>query len=248
MTGAQTGRRRFRRLPSGRRREEIISAAAAMFGARPEHEVTIDDVAAAAGTSRSSVYRFFDGRQELYGAVARRVGDELLERMHRVTDGPPSLLLRARLGIYFDFVAENAGGWGGVLGSGAAHAAEAAQTVLQEVRDRACALTLATLGAEEASPVLRGTVQAWITGVEWASAEWARTGRPERAELERLLAAHLAGMLVGAAALDPGAAERLAWLAHQEPADSSFGTLVRLIGHRVGGRELTNLARFLGHG
>ncbi|MEO5878040.1 MAG: helix-turn-helix domain-containing protein, partial [Streptosporangiaceae bacterium] len=64
--GASTRKRQpFRRLSSDQRREELIEAAVGLFGQGPENEVSIDDIVALAGTSRSSFYRYFDSRDEL---------------------------------------------------------------------------------------------------------------------------------------------------------------------------------------
>ncbi|WP_019632990.1 TetR/AcrR family transcriptional regulator [Actinomadura atramentaria] len=247
--GSGTGRERpsFRRLSSDRRREEIIAAGIRTFGNRPEPEVSIDDVAAAAGTSRSSVYRYFDGKGELYEVVAQRVGSDLNDRLEAVPGTSPSELVMARLAVYFDFLEEYEGGYAGILGIGAARAPLAALAVAQGVRDRICALTYRTLEVDEPSEPLRVAVRSWIAGVEWAGAEWLRTRSPSRGELEMLLGTQMLTQLVGTAATDPLTADRVAWLLRVEPLDSPFGLALRGMADVFDRRALGALARFLAH-
>ncbi|MGI5169714.1 TetR/AcrR family transcriptional regulator [Spirillospora sp. CA-253888] len=251
-TGPQSagGRRRrpaFRRLPLDRRREEIIAAAIEIYGRRPETEVSIDDIALLAGTSRSSVYRYFDSKQELYGAAAHRVGAELVARLGRVADGSPSTQMAVRLGLYVDFLETYESGYASLLGMGGAQAPDAALAAAQLVREEICALTYRTLRIDEPGQVMRTTMQSWIAGVEWTGTEWLRTRRPARPQLEQLMATQFGTMLVGAAALDPEIAERVAWLMEVEPPGSPFGALVRAVAGTFDLRMVANLAKFLGH-
>ncbi|MFI6515038.1 TetR/AcrR family transcriptional regulator [Spirillospora sp. NPDC050679] len=246
MPGAEPPRRpSFRRLSSDRRREEIITAAVTLFGDRPAAEVSIDDVAAAAGTSRSSVYRYFDGEGELYEAAVQRVGAELVARLDGVAEWPPSVGLLERLRLYMDFLEEYSGGYVQFLGGGAARAPDAALAAAQHVRDRIAGMTYRVLQVEEPGPVLRTTVQAWIAGVEWTGIRWLRTGEPDRPTLEALLSTQLAVMLAGAATQDEAVAERVAWLMEVEPPDSAFGAMVRMVAGAFDRRSLAGLAKFL---
>jgi AcrR family transcriptional regulator len=247
MTSTGTGRERpaFRRLTSDRRREEIISAAVATFGNRPEPDVSIDDVAAAAGTSRSSVYRYFDGKGELYEVVAERVGTMLTDRLAAVAGTSPSDALLRRLALYFDFLEEYEGGYAGILGIGAGRAPEAALAVAERVRRRICDLTFRTLELDEPSEPLRVAVQSWIAGVEWAGAEWLRTRSPSRHELEFILGAQFTAQLLAVAPLDPVAADRITWLLRVEPPASGFGQLIRSVADAFDRRAVAALAAFL---
>ncbi|WP_153540296.1 TetR/AcrR family transcriptional regulator [Actinomadura macrotermitis] len=241
----------FRRLPADRRRDQIIEAAVEVFGRRPEPEVSIDDVAAAAGTSRSSMYRYFEGKQELYGAAAQRVAAALVERLEQAGQGPrpvpPSVLMATRLALYLDFLEQYEAGYAGLLGRGGARAPEAALAAVRRVRAAAEEMTCRALQVSEPGAPLRTTVRSWVAGVEWAGAEWLRTRTPPRPVLERLLAAQFATMLVGAAALDAQAAGRVAWLLEVEPAGSPFGALVRSVAGTFDRPMVAQLARFLGH-
>lgn len=55
----------YRRLPVQQRREQLIAVALELFAARPPEDVSLDDVAEAAGASRPLVYRYFAGGKQI---------------------------------------------------------------------------------------------------------------------------------------------------------------------------------------
>src|SRR6266700_777398 len=97
---SQRGRRR---LSVAERRDELISAALELFSHRSPEDVSIDDVAEAAGASRALVYHYFGGKQDLYLAALRGAAEQLGELLEPPTDGKPLERLRLSLRRYFDF-------------------------------------------------------------------------------------------------------------------------------------------------
>ena len=66
--------RRYQRLDPATRRDQILDAASALFAERGYDEVTIEDVANAAGVARGLVHHYFGGRKEVLLALLERVG------------------------------------------------------------------------------------------------------------------------------------------------------------------------------
>ena len=61
-----------RRLPVAERRRQLLRAALDLFSHRSPEQVSIDDIAVAAGASRPLVYRYFPGgKQQIYEAALR---------------------------------------------------------------------------------------------------------------------------------------------------------------------------------
>ena len=56
---------KFSRLDPAQRREQILDAANALFAERPYDEVSIADIANAAGVARGLVHHYFRGRREV---------------------------------------------------------------------------------------------------------------------------------------------------------------------------------------
>ncbi|MEY9933028.1 AcrR family transcriptional regulator [Catenulispora sp. GP43] len=59
------------------RKEQILAAAARLFWDRGYHEVTLDEIGAAAGIAGPSVYSHFAGKTELLRTITERIGELL---------------------------------------------------------------------------------------------------------------------------------------------------------------------------
>lgn len=70
------------------RRQQLIAVALELFSHRSPDEVSVDEIAAAAGISRPLVYHYFPGKQNLYEAALRRAADELAARFVEPREGP----------------------------------------------------------------------------------------------------------------------------------------------------------------
>jgi AcrR family transcriptional regulator len=64
-------------LATPSRREQLLTAATNLFGARGFHAVSIEEIGAAAGISGPSVYRHFPSKAALLAAIGRRAADRL---------------------------------------------------------------------------------------------------------------------------------------------------------------------------
>jgi len=76
-----------RRLSVDRRRDELIEAALDLLSKRGPEEVSVDDVAQAAGASRALVYHYFGTKQDLYAAALSKAAAELTRRLSQVEPG-----------------------------------------------------------------------------------------------------------------------------------------------------------------
>ncbi len=77
--------------------QAILDAAAQVFFAREFHEVSIDDVAAAAGTGKGTIYRYFATKEELFFVSVLHGLDGLHENISREIERERSV--RQRLAI-----------------------------------------------------------------------------------------------------------------------------------------------------
>ena len=97
---------KYSRLAPARRREEILDAANALFAERGYDEVSIEDIAHAAGVTRGLVHHYFGGRKEVYIALLERIGTMREEQLPppvgrsaraRLADSPHRLAGHGRL-------------------------------------------------------------------------------------------------------------------------------------------------------
>ncbi len=70
-------------MPRRDRRREIMAAAEQLFTRRRYHEITTDDIAAAARVGKGTIYRYFKDKEDLFFQVATSGFDEMCELLHR---------------------------------------------------------------------------------------------------------------------------------------------------------------------
>src|SRR5215213_4844866 len=72
---------KFSRLEPAQRREQILDAANALFAERAYDEVSVEDIAGAAGVTRGLVHHYFGGRKDVYIALLERIGAQREQRL-----------------------------------------------------------------------------------------------------------------------------------------------------------------------
>jgi AcrR family transcriptional regulator len=213
---ASTRQRGRRRLSVAERRDELIEAALELFSHTSPEDVSIDDVAAAAGASRALVYHYFGGKQELYLAALRSAAAQLAVLLEPPTDGKPLERLRISLSRYFDFVEDHAPGFSALLHGGLSSRNDEVGEIIDRIRQLLLTRILQAFGIEEPRPVLRITLRSWMAAVETAGLDWLERRDLPRAELERLLVDQHVVLLHVAGQHDPEVAELFERLSAEE--------------------------------
>ncbi|GAA3396345.1 TetR/AcrR family transcriptional regulator [Streptomyces roseoviridis] len=208
------------------RKRQLIGVALELFSHRSPDEVSIDDIAAAAGISRPLVYHYFPGKQSLYEAALRRAADELAARFLEPPEGPLGARLLRVMGRFFDFVDDHGPGFAALMRGGPAVGSSTTQTMIDEVRQAAYEQILAHLEVPEPSARLELVVRSWVSLAESTALLWLDGRRVPRAELELQLVHDFAALAAVSAAHDPETAEILVRILADEPADGPFGDLV----------------------
>ncbi|OON71577.1 TetR/AcrR family transcriptional regulator [Streptomyces tsukubensis] len=229
-----------RRMGVEERREQLIGVALELFSHRSPDDVSIDEIAAAAGISRPLVYHYFPGKLSLYEAALRRAADDLAGRFVEPREGPLGERLLRVMGRFFDFVDEHGPGFSALMRGGPAvsvggavtpEAATATHALIDSVRLAAHDQILSHLGVERPSARLELVVRSWVSLAESTALIWLDGRRIPRAELELQLVHDFAALAAVSAAHDEGMAELLRDILAAEPADGPFSDLVgRLLG------------------
>jgi len=90
----------FSRLEVDARRAQLLEVATERFGQRPYDQVSVEDIADAAGVSRGLLYHYFPGKRSLYIAVIRAGTDRLIDATTPPDDLRPGEQLRYSLDAY----------------------------------------------------------------------------------------------------------------------------------------------------
>ncbi|MBK6014325.1 TetR/AcrR family transcriptional regulator [Streptomyces sp. MBT53] len=205
----------YRRLNVEERRSQLLDAALTLFAHRAPEEVSLDDVAEAAGVSRPLVYRYFPGgKQQLYEAALRSAAEELQQCFDEPREGPLLPRLARALDRYLGFVDQHDAGFSALLQGGSVVETSRTTAIVDGVRRAAAVHILSHLGVAEPGPRLRMTVRMWITAVEAASLIWLDEDKQSPVdELRDWLVEQFAAVLSVTARRDPQTAELVRSLA-----------------------------------
>src|SRR3954454_24004368 len=185
----------YRRLTPEQRREEILAAATALFAERAYDEVSVEDIANAAGVTRGLVHRYFGGRKEVYLGLL-----EQLEAQREDQIRPPQgRSARARIADsvsrWLDWTEANRALWLATITRGDDIADPDIRRVVTGLVRRAVAL-LAAHHADiaEDSPRLRYALECWTGLNRAATRRWLR-GEATREQTHELIASTLEHVL-----------------------------------------------------
>ncbi|MCU1371450.1 MAG: putative HTH-type transcriptional regulator [Ilumatobacteraceae bacterium] len=170
---------------------------------RALHELSVDDIAAAAGTSKALVFHYFGSRPELLRAIAEAAADDFLER----TEPDPALPLEDQLvqsmQAFVRYVADRRVGYV-MLVRGPATADDAMLDLFEQTRGRIVDRIVSKLDTVDDVPSFRLVVRGWVAFAEEVTISW--IGDPVVSEEQLLeLLNHSLAQLVALALLGPGA-------------------------------------------
>ncbi|HEX8064986.1 MAG TPA: TetR/AcrR family transcriptional regulator [Thermoleophilaceae bacterium] len=190
----------FTRLDVDERRRQLLEAGARAFTEASYDEVSMSEVARAAGISKGLLYHYFPSKRDFFTATLAAAAAELAA----VTEPDPSLTpleqMTGSLGAYLEWIEVNEAGYRKLLES--AGSADV-RSVIEEVRERTVERIVAGVSAGEPRPLLRVAVRAWLWGVDGAILDWLDRRHVTRDELRDFLVASFVGALGSAKHVDP---------------------------------------------
>jgi AcrR family transcriptional regulator len=199
------------------RRDHLLSAGVDLLKARPYQEVSIEEIARAAGVSKGLLYHYFPTKRDFILAALRRGRGEMAKLLAPNPELAPIKRLDASLDAYLDFVAEHSAAFAAIFrASGADREVDAA---IEEGRNAYRELLIASIVewpeapvATERTPLLEGAVQGWIFFCEGAVLRWLEGGDIDRHALRIMLRNTLGGAVFAAAS---AAEAEAAWRARE---------------------------------
>lgn len=212
------------------RRQQLIGVALELFSQRSPDEVSIDEIASAAGISRPLVYHYFPGKLSLYEAALKRASEDLATRFVEPREGPLGVRLLRVMHRFFDFVDDHGPGFSALMRGGPAVGSSRTNALVDSVRQAAYVQILAHLDVQDPPARLELVIRSWISLVEATALIWLDGRRIPRRELEKQLVHDFAALAAVSAAHDEEMAALLRPVLRNEPADGPFSDLVvRLI-------------------
>ena len=160
-----------RRLSKDARRAELMRAGEEVFSERPFEDVSIDDIATAAGISKNLLYHYFAGKRELYLAVIAESTERMLEATEPDPELEPLERLAASLDAHLTYASEHAKGYMAMMrGAGWD---DDVLAIMRAAQDRVVERTIASMPFPDGVPpevalALRG----WLGMVDYLTLHW----------------------------------------------------------------------------
>ena len=164
---------KYSRLDPGQRREQILDAANALFAQRAYDEVSIEDIASAAGVTRGLVHHYFGGRKDVYIALLERLGAQREDQLRPPVGRSARARVADSVSRWLDWTETNRTVWLATIAHGEDIADPEVRRVIADLVRRAVAL-LTAFHADIAqdSPRLRYALQCWTALNRAATRRW----------------------------------------------------------------------------
>jgi len=182
------------RLDHDERRRQILGAARRLFCVRPYSEISMQELAEAAGVARGLLHHYFGSKRDLYLAVVRELA--------QVPTLPVQQAWEASVDGWMDLMAANRELWLTAIGAGGAGRDPEIEAILDAAKEVVAERALEAQGFETAamSDELRAIARAYGGLAEEITREWLDRGRLDRAGARAILVAALPLLLAEAGA------------------------------------------------
>lgn len=177
-----------RRLAPDQRRRELLTHGLLAFSSRPYDEVTVAEIADAAGASEGLVFRYFGDKRSFYVEAIRAVLAMTLEASDPDPTLPPRERFEHGLLSFVDLVERFPYAVPHVLLGGPA-SEPGLREEIEAVRESVATRVIERMGVTDPSPRLRWAVRAWMLFVQDSTTTWLE--RPGEVSREDLLAAQI---------------------------------------------------------
>jgi AcrR family transcriptional regulator len=192
----------YTRLQVDERRRQLIDAGARAFSEHAYEELSMREIAEAAGVSKALLYHYFPSKIDLFKAAVGEKAQELRAAIDPAGDGTPFEQLAASIDAYLAWIEVNSQVWAKLIQSAATlpDARELVESFRQQTMDM---LLVELIGARAPLPALRIAIRGWLGYMDAAILDWAGSKDLPREKLRDLLLAAFGASLLAAQQTDP---------------------------------------------
>ena len=153
------------RMSAQDRRQQLVGIGLDLLESRPLQELTLDEVAAAAGVSRTLVFHYFPSKGDYFAAVVSSAGERLMQAVPRGPGTDVAERLRSMVTAFLRFVKRKRGAYVALV-RGASGGDPKVLAVLDEVRTTHVMRWLDAAEWPARDEVTQLAVRGWIGSLE----------------------------------------------------------------------------------
>jgi AcrR family transcriptional regulator len=160
------------------RREQLMHVGRDLFSRRPYHDVSIEEIAAAAGISRGLLYHYFPSKREFYIEVLREVTGNLVALFELRPADPPDEQIKLVLGRVLGWLREHGTGYLTYVRGGVAYDPVISR-IVADVRSAGLRSLAQARRPDLAEPQVQFHLRGWIGYFEALGQAWLEDGTPD---------------------------------------------------------------------
>lgn len=191
----------YSRLDVDERRRQLLDAGARIFTERRYDEVSMSEIAAAAGISKGLLYHYFTNKEELYRATLEDAARDIAVRIQPDESLPPAERVAASLDAYLDWIEAHEASYVQLIED--VGRVSVVRQLVTRVREDTAVL-IATQAADGEPP--RALVTAaigWLWSMDGVCLDWLARRHMTREQVRDYLLATLFGTVMAAASVEP---------------------------------------------
>lgn len=185
------------------RRQQLLKAALEVFAEKDFDDVSVDEVADAAGVSHGLIFQYFGTKKDLYIATVEPLIEEFRAQIQPDPELPPPDRLRQSMRSYAQLISEHPDAYRFLMTRGIGFSEVRKQ--LEAARLVAVGRIAPQMGLDPERPEVRVGILAWIGYMESAMLSWLDNGEPDVDTLVEMIAGALLGTGEAIAAAQPKA-------------------------------------------
>jgi AcrR family transcriptional regulator len=168
------------------RRQQLVDVGLDLLESRPIQELALDEVAAAAGVSRTLVFHYFPSKGDYFAAVVASAGDRLMQAVPRDPDTDADTRLRAMVTDFLRFVRRKRGAYVALV-RGASGGDPKVLAALDEVRSAHVLRWLEAASWPARDDLTTLAVRGWLGSLEEVALAAATSTVPREAVVDLLV-------------------------------------------------------------
>lgn len=192
----------YTRLNVDARRRQLLEAGSRLFAEHAYEEITMRQIADAAGISKPLLYHYFASKSELFKAAVAEQAEELQALIEPTGTGTPLEQLSASLDAYLAWIEANQHTWAKLMQS-ASTVPEAREAVDNFRTQTLQQLSQRLTDIATPPPALRAALHGWLANIDATILDWTTHSDLTRDQVKSLLLATFAAALHAAGQADP---------------------------------------------
>jgi AcrR family transcriptional regulator len=192
----------YARLQVDERRRQLLKAGSELFAEHAYDDISMRQIAEAAGVSKPLLYHYFPSKTDLFKAAVAEHAAELQALVESATGDNPAERLARTLDAYLAWIEQNALTWSKLIQS-AATIPEARQLVTEFRAQTLSRIVEELTGSPQPPAALRNALDGWLAHIDAAILDWIEHRDLARDQVRDLLLAAFVAAIQAAQQIDP---------------------------------------------